>query len=119
MNVPRKNHTATLLPNGQVLAAGGLGISGFLASAELYNDSAAATLIRLINPIKLPGGAFQFGFSNTPGVSFTALATTNLSLSISNWSVLGSVSETSPGMFQFTDPQATNGPRHFYRVRSP
>ena len=35
--VPRHEHTATLLPDGTVLAAGGYGISGFLSSAEIYN----------------------------------------------------------------------------------
>jgi hypothetical protein len=47
------------------------------------------------------------------------LTTTNLLLPLSNWSVIGSVPEISPGVFQFTDLQATNGPQRFYRVRSP
>ncbi|NLY16918.1 MAG: hypothetical protein GXZ05_11180 [Gammaproteobacteria bacterium] len=33
----RYSHTATLLPTGQVLVAGGWGSSGYLVSAELYN----------------------------------------------------------------------------------
>ena len=40
MNTPRSGHTVTLLPSGQVLAAGGTntvaGKSTFLASVELY-----------------------------------------------------------------------------------
>ena len=32
---------------------------------------------------------------------------------------LGGATEVSPGQFQVTDPQATNAPRRFYRVRSP
>src|SRR5215472_13497923 len=40
LNTARANHTATLLPNGQVLVAGGENGAGlFLASAELYNPS--------------------------------------------------------------------------------
>ena len=38
----RQQHTATLLPNGKVLVAGGIGNSGDLASAELY-DPASGT----------------------------------------------------------------------------
>ncbi|MBI3851026.1 MAG: hypothetical protein HY298_12225 [Verrucomicrobia bacterium] len=71
------------------------------------------------NPAKLPNGAFQFAFTNTPGATLTVLATTNLSLSLSNWTLLGWATETSSGQFQFTDSQATNGGQRFYRVRWP
>ena len=37
LKMPRYGHTATLLANGKVLVAGGLGSSGGLNSAELYN----------------------------------------------------------------------------------
>ena len=39
LNTARTDHTATLLPNGQVLVAGGEGTTGFLSSAELYNPA--------------------------------------------------------------------------------
>jgi len=39
LNTARYVHTATLLPNGQVLVAGGYGTNGTLGSAELYNPS--------------------------------------------------------------------------------
>src|SRR2546430_239890 len=42
LNAARDSHTATLLPNGMVLVAGGFGVSGVLASAELY-DPASGT----------------------------------------------------------------------------
>jgi hypothetical protein len=119
MHNQRQQFPAVLLPNGQVLVAGGY-YGGSLTNAELYSSMASATLpIRLMNGTWLISGAFQFGFTNTPGAGFTALATTNLSLSLSNWSVVGSVLEISPGVFQITDPQATNTAKCFYRVRSP
>src|SRR4030095_5088080 len=42
LNAARDSHTATLLPNGIILAAGGFGVSAVLASAELY-DPASGT----------------------------------------------------------------------------
>lgn len=40
MNAARQDHTATLLPNGEVLVTGGDNYTdGFLASAELYNPA--------------------------------------------------------------------------------
>jgi hypothetical protein len=68
---------------------------------------------------KLPGGAFQFGFTFTPGVACAALAATNPALPITDWDVLGGVTEVAPGQFQFNDSPATNSPLRFYRFRSP
>ncbi|MFZ0916796.1 MAG: kelch repeat-containing protein, partial [Candidatus Udaeobacter sp.] len=42
LTTARYGHTATLLPKGQVLVAGGEGTSGYLSSAELY-DPASGT----------------------------------------------------------------------------
>jgi N-acetylneuraminic acid mutarotase len=39
LNVARSYHTATLLPNGKVLATGGRSTTGLLASAELYDPA--------------------------------------------------------------------------------
>lgn len=39
LNTARADHTATLLPNGQVLVAGGENSAGILSSAELYYPS--------------------------------------------------------------------------------
>jgi len=64
------------------------------------------------------GGAFQFTFTNIAGAGFSALATTNPALPLSNWTVVGNVTEPSPGQFQFSDPQATNNGQRFYRVVS-
>ena len=57
-------------------------------------------------------------FVNSPGVTFTVLATTNLATKASTWTALGTASEAPPGQFIFTDTAATGGFR-FYSVRSP
>jgi hypothetical protein len=53
------------------------------------------------------------------GLGFTVLATTNLALPLSNWTVLGAPVEGPSGQYQFTDTQATNTAIRFYRVSSP
>ena len=84
-----------------------------------FEFQAASTPFQIGAAKKLGNGAFQFGFSNTPGASFTVLSATNVSLPLSNWTVLGTATETTPGQFQFIDLQATNSAQRFYRVRSP
>jgi hypothetical protein len=49
----------------------------------------------------------------------TVLSATNLSTSLANWNSLGGALEISPGLFQFTDAQATASLKCFYRVLSP
>ena len=73
----------------------------------------------LSHAVRLPGGAFQFSFTNLDSLSFTVLTATNLELPLANWTVLGTATEAPPGQYQFTDPQTTNSATRFYRVRSP
>jgi hypothetical protein len=68
-----------------------------------------------------PSGAFQLTFTNTPGLSFSVVATVDISLALDGWTKLGAAIETPPasGCFQFIDFQATNGVGRFYMIRSP
>jgi N-acetylneuraminic acid mutarotase len=117
LGTSRYSHTATLKADGKVLVAGGF--SGFAptASAELYVSS----LNPITNPTRLGDGSFQFRFSNPSGSSYSVLASTNVAAPLNTWSNLGTATETPPGsgQFLFTDSQATNYPRRFYRVSSP
>jgi hypothetical protein len=101
--------------------------TGIAARGRIYvaNDSKVYAFTVPVSPIVLtnanllPGGPFQFGFTNVPGLSFTALMTTNVALPLTAWTRLGPVAEVSPGQFQFTDSLAPNDSVRFYRVRSP
>ena len=63
-------------------------------------------------------GTVQFSFTNNPNAQFTVLSATDLTLPIAQWTVVGTATNLSAGVYQFTDPQATN-PARYYRVRSP
>jgi uncharacterized repeat protein (TIGR03803 family) len=99
------------------LSPAGEAVGGDMVLTNL-NTSSLPTAITLTHT-KLLNGVLQGFFTNTPGASFTVVFSTNLNLSLSDWSVLGPVTEVSPGQFQFTDPQAANGGKRFYCVRSP
>jgi outer membrane protein assembly factor BamB len=86
---------------------------------RVYAFSVPVPPIVLTNSMSQPDGTFQFGFTNTPGLAFTAYSSTNVTLPFANWTTLGGVSEVSPGQFQFTDSQATTNVERFYRVSSP
>ena len=86
---------------------------------KVYAFTVPVAPIILTNLTLLPGGAFQFGFTNMPGMSFTAYGTTNLVLPFANWTGLGSVTEISSGQFQFTDLSGAGNQERFYRVTSP
>ena len=79
----------------------------------------ALTPIRLSACNRTSNGAIQMTLTNVPGASLTLLAATNTSLPLSNWTVLGSVTEVAPGQFQFIDSAPTNLPQRFYRLRCP
>ena len=119
--------TGTLPGVGSVAQADSLdfildttGASGAYAdSLDLTLDTRGLVPFLLMNPLALPGGAFQFNFTNAPGVGFGVYGVTNLALPFSNWMFLGTATENPPGQYQFTDPQGSNYPQRFYRVISP
>jgi len=63
MNFPRSGHTATLLNNGMVLIAGGIGPNGDVANAELYNP--ATGTFSLTGSLQTPRQNFTATLLNT------------------------------------------------------
>ncbi len=65
----------------------------------------------------LANQSFRLTFTNTPGTTYTVLGSSDISLSVSDWTALGTSTEVTAGHFQFTDSQATANQHRFYRVR--
>jgi hypothetical protein len=117
------NHNAPVAVNTATLAAS-------QRFSRVASGSTAYHTLALVagpppSPITLTGGgiptnrSFRISFTNSPGAFFSVVAATNPTLPPTNWTSLTGLTEVSPGQFQFTDPQATNSPLRFYRVRSP
>jgi hypothetical protein len=95
-------------------------VNGSSSTGSVVNVSVPVpTATTLTDTKQLTNGACQFCFTNTVGALFGVLATTDHAQPLSNWMALGGVTEVVPGQFQFTDPQATNSARRFYRLRAP
>ncbi len=98
------------------------GQKAFLSSADLTALDILGYNLNFAPPhltgVELTNGTFQISFTNTPGAGFVVLASTNISLSVSNWTVLGTPTESPVGQYRFIDASAGNQHR-FYRVSLP
>jgi hypothetical protein len=90
-----------------------------IGAVELQSAAANPPVLENITVPAGGGNGLQFTFTNAPAADFTVLTATNVSLALTNWTVLGEVQQVAPGQYQFTDPQAATNRLRFYRVRSP
>jgi sugar lactone lactonase YvrE len=67
----------------------------------------------------IANGVLQFAFTNYPNATFTVLSSTNLSLPLSEWTMVTNLLPNINGLFQFTSPPTTNDAQLFYVVHSP
>lgn len=92
----------------------GLGDTTF-ASGQAVRQDFIGTVMLLTAPARLGNGEFQFIFNTTAGTNYTILATTNVSLPLSNWFTVLVTNVPSSSAF-IQDNHATNSQR-FYRVK--
>jgi PKD repeat protein len=123
------------LPGSPAIGAGNVGANTFstdqrgysrtqnglidIGAVELQSPPANPPVLANITVPAGGGNGLQFTFTNAPAADFTVLTATNVSLALTNWTVLGEVRQVAPGQYQFTDPQAATNTGRFYRVRSP
>jgi len=56
---------------------------------------------------------FQFQMTGSDPTHYTVLVSTNFQ----GWNVLGPAVQTTNGLFPFVDPDASQAPQRFYRLR--
>ncbi len=91
-------------------------------SAQNYFGAATNTLqifplISLVAGIA-SNGVFTIAFTNKPGSAFSVLGTAG-PLASGGCTNLGTASEVSSGLFQFSDSMPRTNAEFFYRIRSP
>ena len=118
------SYTDSGLPDGTTYwyAVTGVNPSGEGAASTAVSGQTASQnqTIYLSGAAMISGSGCVLTFAATPGSHFVVVAATDVSLPLSNWTVLGSVPEvpSGSGQYEFTDLDATNLPYRFYRVRS-
>lgn len=94
--------------------------SGVLSATSLpFNIP--APIQSVLGGAKVTSGKFGFTFTNITGLSFSVLATNNLTAPVANWPVVG-VAVESPvgsGIYQFTNSAAATNAQLFYMLRQP
>jgi hypothetical protein len=96
-----------------------VGLAPDIGAVEgVYNPAGPGTLK---NVTRLGNGSVSFTLTNYSDMSFTVLTSTNVALPLNQWSNLGTTVESplGSGQYPFTDPNATNYSRRFYKVASP
>jgi hypothetical protein len=100
------------------------GVKTIVISAIGYS---AGTVIQPISAIPslqavaLSGGKLIFTFTNGTGLSFSVLATNNITAPVSKWPVIGAPVENpaGSGQYLFTDPNSATNSARYFLLRQP
>jgi hypothetical protein len=69
-----------------------------------------------VGGVSLSNGQLSFSFTNTTGLTFSILATNNITAPLATWPVIGTAVETPSGSgnYQFSDPNPATNASQFY-----
>jgi uncharacterized delta-60 repeat protein len=98
--------------------------NGIQSTSSMVNIGAPAPMIFNLQKIAstsfVTNGSYQFNLYYYPGASIMVQsATTDASTPLSSWSTLGTMTEISPGIYQFIDLSAKYHSKAFYVTHSP
>jgi hypothetical protein len=114
-----------------VWQAATLGTAQDVAIDNLSFSAAAGVVGTVSTPLNIAPGsvhltgggssAATFTFTNTPGLTFSILATNKVSAPKATWPVIGTAVESpaNSGNYQFTDPSPATNTTRFYLLRQP
>ena len=113
---------ATTLGTAQNVAIDNVNFSASAGLGCRHSQHAVEHQTRLRSPDRRRfASAATFTFTNTPGLTFSILATNNVTAPKANWPVVGTAVESpaSSGNYQFTDPSPATNTTRFYLLRQP
>jgi hypothetical protein len=96
--------------------------SGSLTAADSTPGfNIPAPIQSILDGVMLSGGKLKFSFTNATGLSFSVLATNNLTAPKASWPLVGQAVEspTGSGSYQFTNSAAATNSTLFYILRQP
>lgn len=67
----------------------------------------------------ITGGKFKLGFTNSPGLTFSVLATNSLTAPRATWPVIGQAVEGPAGQYNFTNSAPVTNSPLFFLIRQP
>jgi hypothetical protein len=108
--------TSAAAVTGATISFTSSGLTGVTSSA--FN--VPAPIPSNLSGVALSAGKLKFTFTNVTGLSFSVLATNNLTAPVANWPVVGAAVESPAGSgnYQFTNSAVTNA-QLFYILRQP
>jgi Concanavalin A-like lectin/glucanases superfamily/Immunoglobulin I-set domain len=121
VNIPGATNATLVLTSVHLSDAGNYSLH-VTNSAGNATSSAAVLQVQsfaLSAVSHLSDGNVQFSGTGPANTGYSILATTNIALPLSQWTVLTSGNFDGAGQFTFTDLNATNNPTQFYRISMP
>jgi len=100
------------------------GLKTIVISATGYSaDTVTQPLgaIASLQGVLLSSGKLTFTFTNGTGLSFSVLATNNITAPVATWPVIGVPAENpaGSGQYQFTDPNSATNSARYFLLRQP